>query len=463
MMKAILFLFSFIAVVILLSSCPQTEYGCPPYCTSDTCCCSDCDVDICGIGYCEGCCCTEGLDCLVDTCEGLTDIVCDGCCCEEGINCYTDTCSPGSCISAGSFELLLGGYGEEEGWGVIETMDGNYVLTGRYSDLTNLNYNIYLAKIDTGGMLMWARHSLYEDGDDEYAVDLIELPNRDLLVLGNQAKNRIDNQVILLKTDKDGITHWEKDIGLATNDQGWSVVSGPDAGSYLVSGSSDIYGSIRGWEAMIWEVGSDGSASARLNFGEIGDDYGSCIEVDQNGNYLLLSTVEKAAGGYKLVLYKLDPNLSKIIWEKDILSSCFPGHRACIRNTGNTNEAGQAAYVVAAAVITGEMRISLVNADGSIPDYSTYNDISISESVSVIATTDGGYAVLTDELVLVKLNPDLTKEWTRDFEGKSHGAKCLLQSYDGGYNLVGTKYNEVTSSNDIYVVRTDWEGNVSSD
>ncbi len=456
-MKAILFLCSFSAVMILLTSCPDSEYGCPPYCT-DTCCCDNCDMDTCDISFCEGCCCEEGVECLVDTCKDL-DMVCEGCCCEEGVDCYTDICPPEYCNKHGSFELLLGGYGEEEGWGVIRTSDGNYVLAGRYSDLTNLNYNIYLVKIDTGGILMWARHSLYEKGDDEYAVDILELPNRDLLVLGNQAKNRIDKQVILLKTDKDGVTHWEKDFGLASSDLGWSVITGPDAGSYLISGSSDIYGSIRGWEAIIWEIGSDGSPGSRLNFGKLGDDYGSCIEVDQDGNYLLLASVEKDEGGFALVLYKLDQHLQKIIWEKDIISSSLPEQRACIRSIGIANgTAGQASYVVAAAVVTGEMRVVLVNANGSMPDYSTYTDISISESVSVIVTVDGGFAVLTNEMVLLKLNNDLSVEWTREFEGRSHGAHRLLQTDDGGFIMIGTKHNEVTNSDDLYVVKTDSEG-----
>jgi len=463
-MRAILFFFSFVGVVILLTSCPDSEYGCPPYCTdSDTCCCGDCVADTCHISFCEGCCCEEGVGCLVDSCKDLEDIVCGlGCCCEVGIECHMDTCPPEYCSNPGSFELLLGGYGEEEGWGIIKTSDGNYVLAGRYSDLINLNYNVYLAKIDTNGTLIWARHSLYEDGDDEYAVDILELPNRDLLVLGNQIKNRIDNQVILLKTDKDGVTHWEKELGLASNDFGWSVITGPDAGSYLISGSSDIYESIRGWEAMIWEVGSDGSPGARINLGEIGDDYGSCIEVDKDGNYLLLTTVEKEEGGYKLVLYKLNKYLQNIIWERDIISSCLPGQRASIRITGSMDgTAGQSSYVAAAAVVTGEMRIALINTDGTMPDYSTYTDISISESVSVIPTADGGFAVLTDEMVLVRLKSDLSVEWKHEFDGKSQGTHRLLQTDDGGFIMIGTKHNEETNSNDLYVVKTDPQGNIS--
>ena len=458
MMKTVLYALSFLAAVILMTSCPGTEYGCPPYC-NDTCCCGDCDLDTCDPEYCEGCCCKEGIECLVDTCNNNPDFECWGCCCEVGIDCYMDTCREEYCNQTGSFEVFLGGYGEDQGWSILKSTEGTLALTGRYSELTDMNYDIWLGKIDSTGKLLWARHSIYGNVDDEYAVDLIELSDRDLVVLANKAKNGTDNQIYLVRTDKDGIPRWVKDYGPFSDDQGWSVTSVSNDLSYLVAGSSDIYKSFKGWEAMIWEVKNDGVPEIRWNFGTGGDDYACCIEVDRDGNYLLLSVIEKENGGCKLTLDKLNKNMSGLIWESEIVSSCLPGHRACISTIEHSNgTTEQADYVIAAAVLTGEMRITLVNADGTLSDYATYTDITFTGSVSVIPAADGGFAVLTDEMLLVKLSAGLSVEWTRDFSGESHGVHSLLQSGDGGFIMIGTKYNEATASNDIYVVKTDQEG-----
>ena len=478
-MRTILAALSVVTLIILLSDCQgkfpercdhyyDVNCGnlCPEGCP-DTCCCGDCEIDTCisKPGFsCEGCCCEENVDCKTDTCKNLPNFDCVGCCCVEGVECKEDTCTADQCY--GTWEYTVGGTGDDEGWAIIQTEDNSYVVTGRYHDVGNDNDEIYLLKLFQNGEQDWVINNVYaaQGGTyDEFGADLMELDNGDLVIQGNVLKDASNWQFYIVRADKDGSPKWKQDLfGLSKVDLGYSIVQRTGTSDYLMYGYTGTYEGVSGMESIIYECQSNGTPGTRIPWPEGQyDDYGSCIEVAHDGHYLLLATVGTSTGS-KLMLYKLNQDLETLIWEEEIIANCIPNQRACVRIIGDVAAAeSEASFVVAGAPVTGAMRITRVSASGQVLDYLSFPGVTITESVSVIPTSDGGFAALSDGMKLVKIKSDFTEEWTREFDGEALGVHSLIQDrgVTGGYVLTGTR-SVTGKGKELLIIKTNSEGNV---
>jgi len=468
-MRTLIAALSVFSLIILLTACPPSVQRCDhfydancgnlcPEGCPDTTCCGSGDVDTCSVDYCNGgCCCEEGVECLTDTCANIPGFVCIGCCCEEGVDCKTDTCRPKGLCGRITWEAVYGAGGDDEGWGVIKTSDGNYVVTGRYGDTDNNNDNVLLVKFNrANGISIWGRNTIYGNNDDEYGTDLMELAGGDLIIQGNKQKGGTNWQFFLIRTESDGIDKWKADnFGLSQVDLGFSVVPRTDSDGFLMYGYSGTYQALAQLESIVYEAYADGGDGTRKNIGESQDDYGSCIEVAHDGHYLLLTTIGKATGGSKLMLYKLHQNLNDVIWQTEIISNCIPEQRASVRKIGTEVAAsGKPSYVVAGAAVTGDVRISRISASGDVIDFVSYPDIQTSQSVSVIPTKDGGFAFLADNMTLAKIKWNFEKDWKKEFDGEARGVHSLIQDdEDGGFVMTGLRNNG--SDNDLLIIKTD--------
>jgi hypothetical protein len=96
----------------------------------------------------------------------------------------------------------------------------------------------------------------------------------------------------------------------------------------------------------------------------------------------------------------------------------------------------------------------------------TYGGIYNDQAYSVQQTTDGGYIIAGyhqylggGDYYLVKTNADGDTLWTHTYGGTAaDDAYCVQQTDDGGYIVVGHVYSQTTHSDEIYLVKTNDEG-----
>lgn len=94
------------------------------------------------------------------------------------------------------WEKTFGGSGFDSGDAICQLQDGNYALTGstRSQDgdleLNNGQNDVFVFKISANGNLLWN----YTLGGTEadFAYDIIEQPNRELILVGNTASSDVD-------------------------------------------------------------------------------------------------------------------------------------------------------------------------------------------------------------------------------------------------------------------------------
>jgi hypothetical protein len=86
---------------------------------------------------------------------------------------------------------------------------------------------------------------------------------------------------------------------------------------------------------------------------------------------------------------------------------------------------------------------------------------------SLIATSDGGYAIAgykgnfwDRNFYLVKTDANGVLEWNKTYGETEGDVSSLIATSDGGYALVGTLYGDSPTFNDAWLVKTDATGNV---
>ena len=98
----------------------------------------------------------------------------------------------------------------------------------------------------------------------------------------------------------------------------------------------------------------------------------------------------------------------------------------------------------------------------------TYGGSNDDQAYSVQATNDGGYITVgqtdsfgngDDDIYLIKTNSDGIDNWTQTFGGIGNDyAKCVQQTSDGGYIIVGNTNSFGSGLNDVYLIKTDLNG-----
>ncbi len=99
----------------------------------------------------------------------------------------------------------------------------------------------------------------------------------------------------------------------------------------------------------------------------------------------------------------------------------------------------------------------------------TYSGKSDSTASSIIQASDGGYLLLGDsasfganayDMYLVKTDPEGNELWNKTYGGKENNfGFSLIENVDGGYMLVGSTGASDARKGDIYLVKTDSNGN----
>ena len=149
------------------------------------------------------------------------------------------------------WERSYGGSGIEIAYDIAKTRDNSYVITGNtFSTDTDITTNhgesdVWLIKIDDSGNLLWEKTY----GGSQFDAAQAVYPGSDggYLVVGNSkssdvdvALNRGENDLWLFKTNISGEMVWQQSYGGVDLDYGFDVIENPDKSVLVVGESASI-------------------------------------------------------------------------------------------------------------------------------------------------------------------------------------------------------------------------------
>ncbi len=295
---------------------------------------------------------------------------------------------------------------------LIGTSDGGYAIAGSFGYSIEGHYSgsgsllrddFLLIKIDPNGTLQWTqRYGGGERGDAE-AYSLIQTSDRGYALAGKTSDNvrSYERDVWLVKTDSSGNMEWNRTYGIPGATQAEVIQTGD--GGYAIAGGSCTTTDPKLTEFCL--VKTDGCGNVQWN-----QTYGTPENYE-----MAYSLVEASDGGYTLAGRKYNLAESSI-W---LVSVDSLGNLKWNRT------------------LSGDLG-----------------------SQGLIATSDGGYALASNELI--KTNAQGEVEWRQNYAGPAESSlSALVQVADGGYTLVGsTDSFDPTTNSDVWLVKTDPRGNM---
>jgi hypothetical protein len=350
-----------------------------------------------------------------------------------------------------------GGTGPESALSLVATSDGGYALAGYTRSLDDWDDygNFWLVKTDAYGEMEWNR--TYGGGDMEWnrtyggpyqeiAWSLVATSDGGYALAGPISVfggDEYDADFWLVKTDEFGNMLWSRTYGGPSLDLAFSVIETSDGG-YALAGETRSYGA---GASDFWLVKTDESGNMEWNktYGRTYNDYAQALVETADGGYVIAGgrciDLDVLFGDCWLVKTDAYGNME---WNKTYEAMRYNPARSLVA----TSDGGYAIAGESGMNPEAGFWLAKTDAYGNMEWKQQYEGTAGPNPPSVIETSDGGYAIAVYTL-LVKTDVTGNMEWNQTYDG---GARSLVATSDGGYALAGQK------GGDFWLVKTDEHG-----
>ena len=356
------------------------------------------------------------------------------------------------------WEKTFGGNTEEDSKSVQQTSDGGYIVCGRTESFGNGDDDIYLIKTDSQGNSLWTK--TYGGNSDDIGSCVQQTNDGGYIICGITLSSGNDMDIYLIKTDGNGDSLWTRTFGGTSWEESNSVQQTTDGG-YIITGK-------KGGDVYLIKTDGNGDSLWTNTYNNIPNSFseGNFIQQTTVGDLVICGVVETFLPIDRRYVYLIKTDGNGIQqWYQTYSNPVY-------NNTGmEFKETSDGGYI-----ITGETDtdVYLIKTDGNGDSLwtKTFGGSDVEKGNSIQQTTDGGYIICgetesfgngDEDVYLIKTDGNGESLWTRTFGGSGEeNGNSVQQTTDGGYIISGRTYSFGSGDGDVYLIKTDGNGNITS-
>ena len=259
---------------------------------------------------------------------------------------------------------------------------------------------------------------------------------------------------------------WQKTFGGSNSDSGYSVQQISDGG-YIIAGVTYSFGAV--WsDVYLIKTDSTGNLVWQKTFGGSDFDWGYSVQQATDGGFIIAGTTCSFGDPLgDVYLIKADPN-GNTLWQNTFGGSGAEyGYSVQQTSDGGYIIAGRTRFFGAG---WEDVYLIKTNSAGNLLWQKTFGGSSGDVGSSVQQTSDGGFIIAgmshpgtrSADVYLVKTDPNGNQEWQKTF-GRVYADEgfSVQQTIDGGFIIAGDTRSFGAGNWDVYLIKTDSGGNLA--
>lgn len=352
-----------------------------------------------------------------------------------------------------TFQKTFGGTGSDAGTGVQQTNDGGYIITGSIANFGAGNSDAFLIKTNAIGDTLWTK--TYGGTSDDGGRAVQQTTDGGYVIIGYSSSF---NNIYLLKTTGNGNISWSKTYSGSGTAEGQSVIQTSDGGYFISGDGNDI---------NLIKTDSNGDTLWTRVYGGTGSCRAYSVQETNDGGYIINGYAQGSTTGTDYYLLKINA-FGDSLWTRTYGGiSSEQG-----RSVKQTNDGG---YIIAgktfASFGVGSDDVYLIRTDsiGNVLWSKTFGGTNDDRAYDVEQTNDGGFIIAGEtesfgagsiDVYLLKTDSNGTLMWSKTYGGSDwDAARSIQQTTDGGYIINGFSASFNAGDFDIYLIKTDANGN----
>lgn len=362
-----------------------------------------------------------------------------------------------------TFTRTFGGEGRDRGINLIQTRDGGYAFVGYTSTPPAVQEDVYLVRTDRQGAVLWTGTYGGDGRDNGWAV--LETGDGGFLIVGfTDSSGAGEMDIYLVRTDVDGNPLWERTYGGPGSEFGWAMIPAADGG-YLLAGQTDSFGE-GDKDGYIVKVNVTGDELWSRTFGGPQEDRLYSVDRSADTGFILTGTTKSfGAGGRDAWLVKTT-NTGELAWtqvygeEQDDV-----GH-----SVRRTTDGGYIVTGYTQSFSAQDYDSWLIKTDsagvskwqtlygGTRDDRTIYGEQI--EGGGYIATGyTKGFGAIGWDVFLVRIGFTGEVAWHKTFGGTGQDTGyTVMQTSDRGFALTGETTSFGAGGGDMYVIKVNQVG-----
>jgi len=325
--------------------------------------------------------------------------------------------------------------------------------------------DVYLVRTDIQGEILWSKSYGGEGRDNGW--DVLETEDGGFLVAGfTNSFGAGEMDLYLIRTDTNGILLWERTFGGPRSEFGWALTPTADGG-FVLAGQTNSYG--EGEEdGYIVKVNAEGEEICSQTFGGQQEDRLFSIDQSADSGFILTGTNRSMGSGNRdLYLVKTDET-GELSW-----SQVFGEEQDDVgHSVRRTSDGGYVVTGYTKSFDADSYDSWMVKTDktGTLEWQKFYGESGDDRTIFGEQAEDGGFiatgyttgfdAVGWDVfLVISDSSGDVV--WHRTFGGNvDDTGYTVKQSSEGGFVLIGETYSLGEGGGDAYLIKVNQDGEI---